>query len=221
MSMVFRLGSEAEWLHCRQSVITATEAPVLLGLNPYQTPAKMLEEKENSTFSGNAYSIIGNWLEPVVVHATNYFLDTDFRVIEDETGKLFYRRHDVDLGATPDAMDASRFLECKTTKPHNYARYRFNPPEYYIMQLQTQLYCGDLEEGYLAIMSTDLTQTSEDLDLPIAIFKVLRDDKLCSILKSEVFRLRDLQSRGKMFRVNSKVKAECRLRVRMCYEKVV
>ena len=211
------LHGDEEWLKARQEVITATEAPVLLGLNPYSSPKKMWDQKTLRTFRGNSYTQVGQWLEPVVIEVTNQRLGTDFKLIENELGKIFYKHEDIKLGATPDAVAEGMFLECKTTKPLNYLRYRYNPPNYYIMQLQVQLYCAGFDKGYLSIMSTDLSQETEELVVPIAIFEVTRSEALCDLLKQEVIRFWDCRKRDKMFRVNSKVKRKAGQLIQMCY----
>src|SRR3990167_3056536 len=103
------LKGDKEWLKARQQVITATEAPILLGLNPYSSPAKMWQEKTEKTFVGNSYTQIGQWLEPLVVTITNSLLGTDFRIIENDIGKIFYTHDEVKLGATPDSVDGNLF----------------------------------------------------------------------------------------------------------------
>ena len=224
------LKGDEEWLKCRQTVITATEAPILLGLNRYSSPAKMWQEKTLRMFKGNAYTLVGNLLEDSVVTITNKKLGTSFKIIENEIGKVFYKHDEIDLGATPDAIDGDVFLECKTTKPFNYLKYKYNPPPNYIMQLQTQLYCAGFDLGYLSIISTDLSVNHEDSELseedyvkekfPITIFKVKRNERLCELLKKEVIRFWECRKKDKVFRVNSKVKREASFLVQMCYTSI-
>lgn len=215
------IHTEAQWLQQRREVITATEASTLLGLDRWNSPAKVMAEKQQSTFTGNAYTFIGNLLEPVVIEATNHLLGTQYRSFSSENGKTFYTHPTLKLGATPDAGDEVSFLECKTTKPMNYLRYAAAPPKHYVMQLMTQLFCAELDFGYLSIMSTDLTQTSEVLNLPLSIYKVNRCPKLCALLEQELNRFWTLQEEKKLFRVNSKVKTQAQLLIGMSYAKVI
>lgn len=215
------LKGDKEWLKARQQVITATEAPTLLGLNPFSSPAKMWAEKTEKTFVGNSYTQIGQWLEPVVVTITNSLLRTDFQIIENEIGKIFYQHDSARLGATPDAIGTNEFLECKTTKPLNYLKYKYCPPIYYLVQLQVQLICAQFDTGYLAIMSTDLSQADDVLRLPITIFKVTRQPRLEELLIQEVNRFWDCRKREVQFRVASKVKRESGILMNMCYSKVM
>lgn len=215
------LKGDKEWLKARQQVITATEAPTLLGLNPFSSPAKMWAEKTEKTFVGNSYTQIGQWLEPVVVTITNSLLRTDFQIIENEIGKIFYQHDSARLGATPDAIGTNEFLECKTTKPLNYLKYKYCPPIYYLVQLQVQLICAQFDTGYLAIMSTDLSQADDVLRLPITIFKVARQPRLEELLIQEVNRFWDCRKREVQFRVASKVKKESGILMNFCYSKVI
>ena len=215
-----KVKNEADWLALRQSVITATEAPILLGLNKYQSPSKMLKEKREKTFMGNSYTRIGQVLEPVVVEFTNEILKTNFQLIEKDGQKVFYMHPIVALGATPDAIEGNMFLECKTTKPLNFLKYSNSPPPYYIMQLMVQLHCAGFKEGYLSIMSTDLTQHTQTLKVPMTIFKVTKREKLCILLEKEVKRALDCEREGKMFRVNGEVRNIAKLLTAISYERV-
>ena len=215
-----QLKTEHEWLALRKTIITATESSAILGLNKYLSASQMSKNKVENSFTGNAYTQIGSILEPAVVNAVNLILGTQFYLLENEYGKIMYLRDDVPIGATPDATNGLQFLECKTTNPTTYLRYRFSPPEYYVFQLMVQLYCAGLTEGYLAIMSTNLTQTKAELNIPISIFRVLLCPELCAILKSEVERYFELKAENKMFRVNSKIKQLSRLLVKFSYIQV-
>ena len=212
--------TEEDWLGFRRDVITATLSSSLIGANKYQS--MMQGWKEKGSFKGNAFTVIGNWLEPVVVEATNYALNTDFELFEKHGKKIFFLDEDHKLGATPDAhsKDNKVLLECKTTKPFNYIRYGNNPPVYYIAQLMCQLHCSRRDKGYLSIMSTDLSQDSPELRLPIAIFEVDKDDKVCHHMCKESLRFFECLKQGKDFRVDSKIKSECLLRLQTCYKKV-
>ena len=215
------LTNEADWLAKRQTVVTATEAASLLGANPWSSPNKMWKEKTQSTFFGNAYTIIGNWLEPVVVDATNMKLGTQFQLLESTPGeKVFYTHPTVRLGATPDAYDGHMFLECKTTKPANWVRYSGWPPQYYILQLQVQMMCANISEGYLAILSTDLRQDSPRLRLPLSIFHVKACPKIWALLEEETNRFWKSIDEGKQFRVKSDIKKRTQMLLALSWERI-
>lgn len=208
------VGTEKDWLAIRKKYITASEAAVLVGADPYSSPKSI---KEPSDFFGNAFTAVGQMLEPVVVNIVNQILSTRFELYETLEGAKEFYTHGA-LGATPDAhQDRQILLECKTTRPKTYLKYSAVPPNKYLIQLIVQLLCTDLNTGYLAIMSTDLTQQSAELKWPISIFKVKRCNEICNILEKEAERF----SAQKTFRVDSKIKKKVKLLLMMSYERVI
>jgi predicted phage-related endonuclease len=212
--MLHVVKTEQEWHQIRGKYVTASEAAVLVGADPYSSPSKV---RNPEPFSGNAYTKVGQMLEPVVVNVVNSILNTSFCLYENQEGhKEFYTEGS--LGATPDAhMDRRLLLECKTTRPQTYIKYGAVPPSKYIIQLLAQMECTGIEEGYLAIMSTNLTQNSPELFWPISIYKVWKNKYICDILKSEAERFLT----NKTFRVDSRVKSTVKLLIPTIYEQVV
>lgn len=206
--------TEEEWHKLRGTVITASEAAVLVGADPYSSPASL---RNPSTFTGNAFTRVGQMLEPIVVNVTNEVLGTRFQLFETDDGsKEFYTEGH--LGATPDAhQDRKILLECKTTRPQTFIKYGAVPPNKYIIQLIVQLMCTGLDEGYLSIMSTNLTQLSAQLIWPISIFKVLRDERICDILKEQAQKFTE----NEKFRVDSKVKQKVKLLLPLTCERII
>lgn len=206
--------TEADWLELRKLYITASEAAVLVGADPYSSPGKI---RNPEPFFGNAFTFVGQMLEPVVVNVTNKVLNTSFELYENVEGhKEFYTEGL--LGATPDAHeDRKVLLECKTTRPHTYLKYSAVPPSKYLIQLLVQLLCTGLDEGYLAIMSTDLTQATSTIKWPITVFKVWKCGTICDILKVQAEKF----TNNKTFRVDSKIKQKVRLLLTLCYERVI
>jgi predicted phage-related endonuclease len=205
--------TEAEWLALRKLFITASEAAVLVGADPYSSPSKL---RNPEPFSGNSFTRVGQMLEPVVVNVFNDVMGTHFELFETADGsKEFYT--DGAFGATPDAHeDRKRLLECKTTRPQTYIKYSSVPPSKYLIQLLVQLMCTGLTDGYLAIMSTDLTQRTNVLYWPITIYRVWTDDRISVILKEEAERY----TKNDSFRVSSKVKQKMKLLLEMSYERI-
>lgn len=191
------------WLALRRNVLTATDVGVILGMNKYKSVAQLIEGKENFEYFENSYTWLGQVLEPVVVECTNKVMGTNFKLF-DEGSRSFFVDEELRLGATPDAGEGDTLLECKSTKPHNYLRWSGWPPAYYLSQLYTQMICTGRNTGYLAIMSTDLSQKSEVLNLPISINKLLRNEKIDAILLKEVARFWECQDAGKQYRVDRK-----------------
>lgn len=211
--------SEQAWLDMRTKVITATEVGILLGLNKWQSVAELVEKKANPVPLDNAYIWLGQVMEPVVVHATNKVLGTSFRLFDDGS-RRFFMDEEIGLGATPDATDGDVLLECKTTKPGNYMRYRAWPPAYYLAQLYTQLMATGKQEGLLAILSTDMTQTSEELKIPISICRLRRSEEFDSLVLSTVKDFWDARKQDKMYRVNRKNAQLVELQLRFLSERV-
>lgn len=205
---------EQDWLKLRTSVLTATEVPVILGLNKYQTIKELLNKKINPVKIDNAYTWLGQALEPIVVHATNKVLNTDFKLYENMGRKAFFIDKVRRLGATPDATSNTQLLECKSTKPFNFLKWSDWPPNYYLMQLYTQLYCASYTEGLLSILSTNLTQSSPILKLPIVIFKLVRHENIDRILETEVDRFWTTLDNKKQFRINKELATQLELSLR-------
>jgi len=200
-----KVNTEEKWLKLRSKVITATDMGIILGLNPYTSVKEMLIEKKNSkSISHISYIVIGNMLEPDVVKATNIILGTDFKLYEDDKGKTFFINEDETLGATPDAYNQDTILECKSSNPINVLKWNNWPPANYLIQLYTQLICTDNSYGLLSILSTNLTQYSKELNLPLIVFSLKRNKNIDDIIFSEIKRFWDTISSNKKFRVNRK-----------------
>jgi predicted phage-related endonuclease len=207
--------TEEEWHALRAQYITASNAAVLVGADPYSSPKSL---REPSDFHGNAYTKVGQMLEPIVVNVVNVVLNLGFVLYETLGGhKEFYTNGF--LGATPDAhANRKMLLECKTTRPQTYLKYSVVPPSKYLIQLLVQLMCTELTEGYLAIMSTNLTQQSAELVWPISVFKVWTNNRITSIIKEQAQKFKDNPEK---FRVDSKIKQEIKLRLPLIYERII
>jgi predicted phage-related endonuclease len=205
--------TEAEWHELRSQYVTASEAAVLVGADPYSSPNQL---KKPSKFTGNAYTKVGQMLEQVVVNVTNDVLGSRFVLFETPEGHKEFHTNGF-LGATPDAHeDRKKLLECKTTRPKTYLNYSSVPPSKYLVQLLTQLHCTDMDVGYLSIMSTNLTQETAELKWPISIFEVTKCDRICSFLseQAEKFKM------NKTFRVDSKIKQQVKLLLSLCHRRI-
>ncbi len=209
--------TEEEWLLLRKQYITASAAATLVGADPYSSPAKI---RNPDPFNGNAFTKVGQMLEPVVVNVTNAVMGTKFELYENKEGhKEFYTEGL--LGATPDAHEGRKILlECKTTRPKTYIKYSGVPPSTYLIQQQVQMLCTGLDVNYLAIMSTDLTQKTASLKWPVTIYKTWKDDRICDILKLQAEKFTEACKQDKSFRVESKIKQRVKLLLTMCHEKI-
>lgn len=214
-------ANDTEWLALRTTVLTATEVGVILGLNKWKSVKELMEEKANPKPFENAYTWMGQTLEPVVVKCVNKTWDSDYELFEDDGHRHFFLSEEMKLGATPDATDGLTLLECKSTKPPNFLRWAEHPPAYYLMQLYVQLYCVGMRAGVLAIMSTDLSQTSEELDIPLHIFGLHRTNEIDKIMEFEVARYWETCAKGKVYRVNRKQAINVELMLRFNCRKIL
>jgi len=218
--------TEADWLDLRKKFVTASEAAVLVGADPYSSPIKL---RRPSTFTGNYYTDVGHLLEPIVVLETNKALNMNFELYETADGtKEFYTMGH--LGATPDAHQGRRILlECKTVRHPTYLKYSAVPPNKYIIQLLVQMMCTGLTEGYLALMCTGtgseagynkLLSTGFDTLIEqkwkITVFKIMHSERICAILNTEAERFMN----NDKFRVNSQIKQTVALLLPTIYERV-
>jgi len=196
---------DEEWLKLRAKVLTATDMGGVLGLNPWPSASikNILANKKQYVPFENAYTYNGITLEPKVVDDVNKVLGTNFKLFENGT-RSFFADVDFGLGATPDAGEGDTLLECKTTKPGNALKYSYHPPAYYLGQLYTQMYCTGRQTGLLAITSTNFTQYTEELNLPISIFEIKRFKAMDDLIVQEVTRFWETLKIGKMYRVNRK-----------------
>ena len=212
--------TEAEWLELRTKVLTATDSGVILGLNPWKSVRELVESKAEYTPINNAYTMLGQWLEPVVVSAVNATLDTSYELFDTDGTRSFFADEELGLGATPDAGCGESLLECKSTKPRNFIKWAYWPPAYYLMQLYTQLICTGRQHGLLAVMSTNLTQYSEELNIPLHIFELVRTPEIDAILIAEVERFWEAVDAGKLYRVNRKQAVPLELKLRFATRKI-
>lgn len=216
------IKKESDWLSLRHKFVTASESASLLGLNKYSSAMSMWSEKQNRTFVGNSYTKIGQALESLVVTATNEVLGREFKLYEEAyKGKVFFYDDSIRLGATPDAFDRMGLLECKTTNPFTFLRYAGAPPTNYIMQIQTQMYCTEIDNAHLAILSTDLSQTMAPFKWPMVVYEVQRNEELLKLLKMELTRFWDCIDAKKQYRVTTAVKNKALLLSSMTHRRII
>lgn len=212
-------SSEEDWLALRQKVLTASDIGVLLGLNPWKSIQELVDSKAQITPFENAYTILGQWLEPVVVHAVNRALGSSYKLFENGS-RSFFINEEIGLGATPDAGWEGSLLECKTTKPSNHLKWAEWPPSYYISQLYTQMICCNAKEGILGIMSTNLAQYSPNLYMPLHIHTIYREQWLDELIFKEVKRYWECQNTGKKYRIDRKQSKITELKLRFMVKSI-
>ena len=135
-----------EWLEFRRNHICASDAPIIMGNNPYKKIHQLYDEKIKCYESvPNQYMKRGLELEPIALQA-----------FEKETGLIMFpvvAVHD-DLGwmaASFDGMtiegDSIVEIKCPGKKTHDIAMNKMIPTQYYA-QLQHQMHVAGLNFAY-------------------------------------------------------------------------
>lgn len=145
MQLVRIKQKSKQWLEWRREKITASDAPIIMGMSPFKTPEQLLNEKLHKFESPeNPYMRRGNELEPIALQA-----------FEKETGLVMFPAVGVHengwIAASFDAVtieeDAICEIKCPGKKDHACAL-DGNVPEKYIAQLQHQIYVAGLNFAY-------------------------------------------------------------------------
>lgn len=177
----------SEWLAWRKGVIGASDAPTIMGENPWASPTRLLEEKLglNREFGGNAATREGNRLEDFGRQALIKKFKRNLwpTVVQDAMDPF--------LAASLDAIDATNkyILEIKCgAKAYELARSTRRVPSYYVGQLQHMLMVTQLESLCFAAYRPDE---------PLITFDVLRDERYIKELrKKETHFIQELAKRG-------------------------
>lgn len=146
-----------EWLQLRKTAIGSSDAPAVLGLNPWKTALHVFLDKTTDIQQpDNERMRWGRLLEDVV--ATRYAEETGAEVIAPEKMIEFHPKHRF-LSASIDRyvrLDGKlKILECKTTRqigdawgpPHT-----DQVPPYYLAQVMHQLLVTGMDEADLAVL---------------------------------------------------------------------
>jgi putative phage-type endonuclease len=176
-----------EWLSWRKGVIGASDAPTIMGENPWASPNRLLEEKLglHPEFTGNAATREGHQLEAFARR------ELDKR----QTGKLrptiVQHSDDPFLAASLDGIDATNrhIFEIKCgAKAYELTRKTRTIPTYYFAQLQHMLMVTGLNSlCYAAYRPHE----------PMILIDVIRDERyIKGMRKKEIQFIDELVSRG-------------------------
>lgn len=155
-----------EWLAWRQSKLTATDIPVILGSNPWKKKLELWEEKLSlrPPQPMNPAMARGQALEPAARKLASELLDIDFNPAVVESLKYPW------LAASLDGINLNKgdyILEIKCPKEFTHLdAANGNLPEYYMDQIQTQLLVAQAEICYY------FSYRPEYIDQPYAIIEV-------------------------------------------------
>lgn len=137
-----------EWLELRTQYRTASEAAIVMGISPFTTPLKfkMIKEGLAKQYYSKAMQD-GHRLEDQVRQWANFRLGKTFKEeIWTNEGYL----------ASLDGIDGDCLVEIKVSdRTYNDLKHGVIP-EYYLVQIQQQLFCSPAEYGYLVAYSKQL-----------------------------------------------------------------
>lgn len=181
--------------------ITATEMAALFGLNPYSSPAKVLEQKLNPVAVVNNHVRRGKLREPSVLEA--FQLDLGWQTERHESGTL--ELADSRIAATPDAYLRGRqaVVEAKSIMSRSFDKWYEAVPLNYHMQVHTQMLVTGLKEGYIGALEEG---DPVDCEYRFVAWKIVPDETLIALMKQETTRFWEAVANNKTFRVNSAIK---------------
>jgi len=206
---VFERGS-AEWLAFRRGFVTATEMSIILGMNKYETPGKLLERKLNPEFTDNVFTRMGRILEPAVANLTEEVVGRLVNSFSKNREDFVIYSDSMKCSATLDAYigeDKSNpeiVVELKTTSASKQVGWRTDYPFHYLTQLALQCVLSGAKIGYLTIM----TPQYPDLPHTVYEFRPTEDDiqELTLIFSEQANKfIGELGKADGVFRKNAKV----------------
>jgi putative phage-type endonuclease len=140
----------SEWHAWRKGVIGASDAPKIMGENPWGSRASLMDEKLGLAreFEGNARTREGNSLEGFARNslASQFGLQLNPAIVQDS--------QDPFLAASLDAIcdDHENLFEIKAgEKAYNHTRLTKTVPTYYVGQLQHMLMVTELDSLIYAV----------------------------------------------------------------------
>lgn len=183
----------SEWVNWRRGVIGASEAPTIMGENPWASPKSLMDQKLGlgREFSGNAATREGQRLEGPARKDLEHREGLKLRPVIVQDKVLPF------LAASLDALDTSNKLiyEIKCgVKSYEKTINSQQVPSYYFAQLQHMLMVTGLEYMYFAAYRPDR---------PLVILEVDRDNEYIKKLRqTEEKFVVDLIKRGHAWQQN-------------------
>lgn len=176
-----------EWHAWRKGVIGASDAPKIMGENPWGSRSSLLDEKLGLVreFQGNAKTREGNSFEGDARRslATKFKLNLKPTIVQDSKEPF--------LAASLDAICSKHenLFEIKAgVKAYEHTKLSKSVPDYYVGQLQHMLMVTEMDSLIYAIYRPDK---------PLLTLKVYRDDSYIKHLrKKEKEFVQELEHRG-------------------------
>lgn len=179
-----RQGS-SEWLAWRQRVIGASDAPAIMGENPWKSQAYLMKEKlgEGRSFQGNEATREGQRLEPAAREELSSSFGVKLRPQVIQDSEVPY------LAASLDGLSQGndQIFEIKCgVKAYDAARQQNAVPDYYLAQLQHMLMISNHKS---------LIYAAYRPGKPLVTIEVKRDKSYIARLRTEEVRFMKLLSR--------------------------
>ena len=170
----------------RLNNITATDMAILFSLNPYESPASIINRKVDPQPIYSNHLRRGHLFEPAVLEA--FKLDMGIEPIRNARGTIVmdgYR-----IAATPDAfMDGEKggivVVEAKSVGSSKFVRWYVEAPLHYQMQVHTQMMVTGAEYGYLGALEAG---DPMDCMYRFVAWKIKRSPELEWMMQAEVDR---------------------------------
>ena len=152
--------SHQDWLNVRQTGIGSSDAPAILGLNPWQTPTDVYNDKispepiqieENPKMKAGIMleDVVAKWFTgEIVKNNPSFKIQRDNKIRKHKTIPFLLSNLDrVIVGA-----DSPGILECKTTSSWMVKLWGDGVPLHYYAQIQHQLNVCGYKWGYIAVL---------------------------------------------------------------------
>lgn len=155
MSKVLLDQKSQDWIKWRNSIIGASDSPIILGKSPYKTKRKLWEEKVGLSESETSESMkIGNEREPIIREMVNERLGTKYEPECHLSNQYNW------LGASLDGVYQNSFLEIKVNKEETHSQVKKGQiPEAHLIQMNHQSIVLQNQKGIYASFNI----TSQDL----------------------------------------------------------
>jgi len=185
--------------------ITASEMSALLGVNPYSSPAKVLENKLNPKKFENISMRIGNLMEQAVLKA--FDLDLGMGGVEPWSQGTVVSKDDR-IAATPDGIIINKhyraMVEAKTTRSQYFEKWYSAVPKYYHLQVLVQMMVTGSDKGYIGVLEVGDPDICE---WRFCAWEIFKNEEIEALMKQEVKRFwESADLHNKTIRVDSKVK---------------
>ena len=177
----------SEWRAWRKGVIGASDAPKIMGENPWGSRSSLLDEKLGLVreFQGNAKTREGNSLEGVArkTLATKFKMKLSPTIVQDAKEPFF--------AASLDAISSNHknLFEIKAgVKAYEHTKLTQSVPDYYIGQLQHMLMVTEMDSLIYAVYRPDK---------PLLTLEVYRNESYIKRLrKKEKEFVKELENHG-------------------------